>query len=91
MKTAALLKLNSPRKEVDGVLIVHHHIGPCFDRYVSSAKQGRYHVVFLTKNTSGNGRSTSYYNATFEYCTGKPAIMLEKRWFVVRTWPKVAL
>jgi len=49
MKTAALLKLNSPWKEVDGVSTMHHHLSPCFDGQYSSAKQGCYNIA-LTDN-----------------------------------------
>jgi hypothetical protein len=50
MKTAALVKLNSPRKEVDGVPIVHHHCSPCFDQDISSAKQGCHNANITEKN-----------------------------------------
>jgi hypothetical protein len=58
MKTAALLKLNSPWKEVDGVPIVHHHFSPCFDRHYSSAKQGCYNIA-LSDDSDSRKRTPS--------------------------------
>ena len=52
MNTSVLYMFSSPWKEVGGVPTVHHHFGPCFDKYLSSAKQGCYHTAL----TDDNGR-----------------------------------
>ena len=52
MKTTVLSILGSPLNEVGAVPTVRQHFSPCFDNYLSSAKQGCYHTAL----TDDNGR-----------------------------------